>query len=107
MFTFTENLTNMPQGYSLCQHCKRPNYNVDDCSHCGNYISLEPLKVEEKPTIEPKKETYSNKLEVLYKKYKSHPNFFVRVLTQVLYSITLAIVGFAAFIGSLIAALAG
>lgn len=99
----------MPQGYSICQNCKRPNYNVDHCSHCGTFISIEPIIIEENsPVEEPIVENKRNitLLEKLQKQ-KAHPNPFIRVLAQIAYSITVVVISIAAFIGSLIVALAG
>lgn len=96
----------MPPGYSICQSCKRPNYNTDYCSHCGEFISLEPLIVEEPTPIEVVEKKHSSLLDWL-KKHKSHPNAFIRVFAQIAFSITVAVITIAAFIGSLIMALAG
>lgn len=94
----------MPAGYFICNHCKKPNYNVDLCAHCGEDIqSLPKENIDLSLEIGKKSTTFHED----YLRHKQHPNFFVRFFGTIWYGINIVVVTLATIFSFIIATLAG
>ena len=71
-----------------CASCGRWNVGkVDNCQFCNEPISPEKIiatRAEKREEVEKQKPL--DKIDIYLKKLKGHPNFFVRILFQIIYS---------------------
>lgn len=94
------------KSYIKCLECNTVNQDSDYCSNCGaiiNVVLKRKLETEKKiqKKIELDKTKEPNKIDVFLNKASKHPNWIVRLFSQVIYSIWLFL---AMVVGGLIAA---
>ena len=81
-----------------CKNCKTWNTDVDYCTNCNAVISMEEearledevhrIKIENQP---------DSKIDKLIKKYKNHPNFIIRGIFYIFYSVYFIVMSIGAF----------
>jgi len=81
-----------------CKWCQTWNTDVDYCSNCNAVISMEEeARLEDKIHAEKIRNAPKSKLDLFIEKYKNHPNFIVKGIFYIFYSVYFIVMSIGTF----------